>query len=248
MPLGGYASLAPLARFKKVLARPAVVIGLFVLAGFAALGLDMQIAAAVRYGNANDFLAKLCDLAEVFAHGVGVTVILAIAYVLDPRRRADTVRVGTVALSAGLAANLLKMTVARMRPNYFLDGTSVSDSFAGWLPGVFAGSSAQSFPSGHAATAVAFALGLAWMYPRGARIFAALAVLASVDRVLKGHHFASDVFWGGALGYGVASVVLHMPLLPVVGPFTLRLFRAEEAASVETTSDKRQTVPIRRAA
>ena len=80
-------SPAPLARLKKLLARPAVVTGLLVLAGFLVLGLDMPIAEAVRYGKANDFLAKLCDLSEVFGHGVGVVTILAIAYLLDPTRR-----------------------------------------------------------------------------------------------------------------------------------------------------------------
>jgi membrane-associated phospholipid phosphatase len=49
--------------------------------------------------------------------------------------------------------------------------------------------------------AVAFAIGLGWLYPRGRYVFMTLAVLAAVQRIAGSAHFLSDVFWGGSLGY-----------------------------------------------
>jgi undecaprenyl-diphosphatase len=64
-----------------------------------------------------------------------------------------------------------------------------------------------SFPSGHAATAFATAVVLAFVYPRQTGVFLGLAVLVGLSRILLGAHFPSDVLAGALLGSGVALAV-----------------------------------------
>ncbi|WP_159672054.1 bifunctional phosphatase PAP2/diacylglycerol kinase family protein [Streptomyces mexicanus] len=64
-----------------------------------------------------------------------------------------------------------------------------------------------SFPSGHAASAAAFAAGVALESPAWGAAVAPLAVSVAVSRVYTGVHFPSDVLAGAALGVGAAFAV-----------------------------------------
>jgi undecaprenyl-diphosphatase len=64
-----------------------------------------------------------------------------------------------------------------------------------------------SFPSGHATTAFAAAVLLALWYPRWAPIFAGLAALVGLSRIVLGSHFPSDVLAGALLGSLIALAV-----------------------------------------
>jgi len=184
---------------------PLYVSSALVLAGMVALTVDVRIAGLLRFGAAPDEIEKVCKLTEVFGHGLGVLLVAVAIYMLDPARRSSIGCLLAAALGSGLVANLLKLTLARTRPNYSdLSGT-VTNTFVEMLPFGYGGARAQSFPSGHAATAIGLAVALVWIYPRGAKLFATLACLSAVDRVMKGHHFASDVLWGAAIGYAIAS-------------------------------------------
>ncbi len=57
-----------------------------------------------------------------------------------------------------------------------------------------------SFPSGHSASAAAFATGLALETPRLAIPVGALALAVGASRVVTGVHYPSDVFSGFAIG------------------------------------------------
>lgn len=70
-----------------------------------------------------------------------------------------------------------------------------------------------SFPSGHAASAAAFATGVALESPRSAVVVAPLAAGVAYSRVHVGAHWLSDVVAGAALGAGVA--LLGRLVLPV---------------------------------
>jgi membrane-associated phospholipid phosphatase len=182
---------------------------LLALLGVAAMSIDMPIARWVKEGYVPDEVKRICDLAEVFAHGYGIFAILVATWVLAPDRRAGLPRIFCAWIVAGLSANVVKMLVSRRRPIKLHDlSISVFDTFHGWLPFTSAGSAGQAFPSGHTTGAVALALGLAWLLPRGKWLFATLALLAAAQRMVSGYHYLSDTLWGAALGWFCAAAFL----------------------------------------
>ena len=146
--------------------------------------------------------------AEVFGNGFGVLAILLAVAALDTLGRGKIFRLAAGSLGAGLAANILKITVSRARPHALdLAAVDVAETFGGWLPLISAGPGGQSFPSAHTATAVGLAAGLAATYPRGRWLFAGLAVGVALQRMFLGWHFPSDVFVGALLGIATAWLV-----------------------------------------
>ena len=99
----------------------------------------------------------------------------------------------TVAFS-GLIANLFKNLIGRARPKF----TEVGHV---WQSMPFHDSYRfASFPSGHATTAGALAIGLALLFPR-ARVFFILAgIWIAISRPALGVHFPSDVLAGFCFG------------------------------------------------
>lgn len=65
----------------------------------------------------------------------------------------------------------------------------------------------SSFPSGHAASAAAFAAGMAIESPRWGLVVAPIAASVAFSRIYTGVHYPSDVVAGAALGLGAALVV-----------------------------------------
>ncbi|MER5888754.1 phosphatase PAP2 family protein [Streptomyces sp. NPDC001941] len=66
-----------------------------------------------------------------------------------------------------------------------------------------------SFPSGHAASAAAFATGVCMEYPVAGLVIAPLAATVAFSRVYVGVHYPSDVLVGIALGVGAAVATCH---------------------------------------
>lgn len=66
-----------------------------------------------------------------------------------------------------------------------------------------------SFPSGHSASAAAFAAGIALESPVWGAVVAPVAFSVAMSRVYTGVHFPSDVLAGAALGVGAAFAVRH---------------------------------------
>ncbi|WP_405508159.1 bifunctional phosphatase PAP2/diacylglycerol kinase family protein [Streptomyces purpurascens] len=64
-----------------------------------------------------------------------------------------------------------------------------------------------SFPSGHAASAAAFAAGVALESPVWGAVVAPVAASVALSRVCTGVHFPNDVLAGAALGVGAAFAV-----------------------------------------
>ena len=67
-----------------------------------------------------------------------------------------------------------------------------------------------SFPSGHSASAAAFAAGVALESPAWGAVIAPVAWSVALSRVYTGVHFPSDVLAGAALGVGAAFAVRGM--------------------------------------
>lgn len=76
--------------------------------------------------------------------------------------------------------------------------------------------STPSFPSGHSASAAAFATGVALESPRSGALLAPVAAGVAYSRLHTGAHWLSDVVGGVALGAAVAGAgqLLHPHLVP----------------------------------
>jgi len=107
-----------------------------------------------------------------------------------------------VALS-GIAANIIKFLVGRGRPKMLNgDGLTAFEPFR--LNADF-----HSFPSGHANTAVALAITLAFFFPRLRWMLAAFAALVAASRVIVGTHFVSDAIGGALLAVATTFALRH---------------------------------------
>jgi lipid A 4'-phosphatase len=102
---------------------------------------------------------------------------------------------------SGLVTDLIKIVVGRARPKLLF-----ADGFHGFTWGATQ-SDYWSFPSGHATTVAALAVGLTLLWPRGAALYAALALLVAASRIIIGVHYVSDVLTGLAIGGGTAWAI-----------------------------------------
>jgi undecaprenyl-diphosphatase len=67
-----------------------------------------------------------------------------------------------------------------------------------------------SCPSGHTMMAAAFSVVLLVAWPAGAAISAAITGIIGWSRIALGHHYATDVVIGGALGGMVAAIIANL--------------------------------------
>ena len=131
-------------------------------------------------------------------------------------RRTELCRVIAAAYGGGLVVDVIKAVVDRVRPRAAdLQGTvsalaTFSEQAATWAreQGATSASDFNSFPSGHSATAAGLAAALAWKYPRGAWVFAALAAAGAAQRVVSLAHYPSDACLGAAIGLATAAMFL----------------------------------------
>ncbi|WP_327145881.1 bifunctional phosphatase PAP2/diacylglycerol kinase family protein [Nocardia sp. NBC_01327] len=157
---------------------------------------DRAISGAVARIPASPVDIGMLRLTRSADHGLlwaGVAVVLA-AQPGATRRAAlrGVVSVGGASLTANL---VLKTLFARRRP--------AADLLPPFRRLINAPTS-SSFPSGHSATAVAFATAVAMESPRAALVVAPLAATVAYSRVHTGVHWASDVVAGAAVGSAVA--------------------------------------------
>ncbi len=198
-------------------------------AAAAALSIDVSVSRWCVAGNCPKLIDYFLSSAEWFGNGIGVLLLALVIHQLDPPRRWALPRILATALLAGLAADVCKLLVVRIRPEHFNFEGGVWSTFHGWLPLTSAGSAGQSFPSGHTATAFGLALALSWLYPKGRWLFPAFAALVACQRVESGVHYLSDVLLAAAVGCLVASAFLR------VGPIP-KLFDALESRWRESRS------------
>ncbi|CAN5192375.1 bifunctional phosphatase PAP2/diacylglycerol kinase family protein [soil metagenome] len=123
-------------------------------------------------------------------------------------RRAAARGVGSLAVSSALTNLIAKRVFDRVRP--------VGDG----VPLIRRPKRApitSSFPSGHSASAAAFATGVAMESPLLGAALAPLAAAVGYSRVHVGVHYPGDVAAGAALGAGVALATRHWwPVHPAV--------------------------------
>ena len=185
----------------------------FAIASVLAMSIDIRIASVFKNGLPKTFrsLGEFLEICETFGHGYGVTLILIAVVVLDPQRWKCLPWLISGSLGSGMMANLLKLSIHRIRPRDFdLTNATVWDTFSRGSDNL---KEMQSMPSAHTATAVGLAVMLSAIYPRGRWYFAVLAILVGLQRIATSAHFPSDVCAGAAVGclFGMISCVSIKP-------------------------------------
>jgi membrane-associated phospholipid phosphatase len=173
--------------------------------------LDVQLSQWARQVDFSGDLEKTVQLSEAFAHGSGVISVFIILLWTDVSNRRRLWSAAIYVLTVGVLANVAKYFLPRLRPN---SGIEIEDVHASWLPalsGIGRRSYELSFPSGHSATAVAFAIALSMVYPRGKWFFATLALMAIWQRIYCGAHYPSDCIAGAGVALAIASLWRFSP-------------------------------------
>jgi membrane-associated phospholipid phosphatase len=115
-------------------------------------------------------------------------------------RRAAVNGLASTALTSAVVNLLLKPLGRRRRPDRSLHGVPTSRQVA--MP------RSTSFPSGHSASAFAFATGVASALPEAGIPLSAAASLVAYSRVHTGVHYPLDVIAGSVTGMALAPLAV----------------------------------------
>jgi undecaprenyl-diphosphatase len=121
-------------------------------------------------------------------------------------RRAALRGVFAIGGASAISSGVLKRLLPRRRPSL--------DAFP--FNGLHRRPVSSSMPSGHAASAAAFATGMAMELPAAAAPLGALAAAVAYSRIYNGVHYPGDVVFGAAIGIAVAGATAKV--WPLVDP------------------------------
>lgn len=189
--------------------RLALAAAILVVAAIAAFHVDCSVAQWFKLRQGPRYFHDLSAICELFGRAECVLLVAILIWRLDPARLWAIPGLATTALLSGLAADGVKMLIARARPHHFDFLGSVWSSFGPWLPLGSLGSPNQSFPSAHTATATGLAIALMVVYPSARGLFCMAPILVAYQRMDCGAHFFSDVLCGAAAGCLVAAVAIR---------------------------------------
>ena len=175
----------------------------------AAFSVDCMVAQWFFQRRGPRYLHDLATISELFGRGECVLLVAILIWRLDRSRLWAIPGLAATALLSGLAADAVKMLIARVRPHHFDFLKGVWSSFGPWLPLGTLGSPNQSFPSAHTATAMGLAISLIVIYPAARWLFCLAPLLVAYQRMDSGAHFLSDVLCGAAVGCVVAAITLR---------------------------------------
>jgi membrane-associated phospholipid phosphatase len=164
--------------------------------------LDAAIYAAVATTPTPTFDRALGSLSRAANHSklwIGAAAVLAIAGGPHGRRAAAS-GVASLGVTSAVVNLALKPLGRRRRPDRI--GAAVPVTRHVVMP------ASTSFPSGHSASAFAFASGVGASLPVAAVPLRAVATLVAYSRVHTGVHYPADVVAGSVLGGAVAPIVV----------------------------------------
>ncbi len=163
--------------------------------------LDARLHARVRRLPTTRVDGWLRRLSEFADHGkLWLVVGLALGLKKGAPRRAAVRGLGSMAVSSALVNVVLKRVFGRVRPD--VEAVASSRSL-GRAPHT------SSFPSGHSASAAAFATGVALEAPWAGALIAPVALGVGYSRVHVGVHYPGDVVAGFAVGGAIAAASQH---------------------------------------
>jgi membrane-associated phospholipid phosphatase len=163
--------------------------------------LDVAIYAAIAETptpSLDRLLSRLTQASNYWRLWLGSAAILA-ATRGACGRRATVAGLASAAVSSAVANLVIKPLGRRRRP----DPNDMVPARRAPVPG------STSFPSGHSATAFAFATGVGSVLPREAIPIRVLAAAVAYSRVHTGAHYPSDAIAGALLGTMLAQVTSH---------------------------------------
>jgi membrane-associated phospholipid phosphatase len=124
----------------------------------------------------------------------------ALLLVSTPRaRRAGTCGLAAIAATSAVANLVVKPLGRRRRPDRAAEAVPAARHVA--MPG------SRSFPSGHAASAMAFATAVGRVMPELGVLLRGLAIVVGYSRVHTGVHYPGDVLAGALLGAAIGDLV-----------------------------------------
>jgi|Tabmets5t2r1_1033131.scaffolds.fasta_scaffold01204_4 membrane-associated phospholipid phosphatase len=116
-------------------------------------------------------------------------------------RRAARMGLSSVALTSAAVNLAIKPLARRRRPDRDTGGVPLSRHVP--MPVT------RSFPSGHTASAFAFATAVGHVLPREALVLRMLAAAVGYSRVHAGVHFPGDVLLGALIGTSAAQITVY---------------------------------------
>jgi undecaprenyl-diphosphatase len=119
-----------------------------------------------------------------------------------PGRRAAADGLASIGLTSAVVNLVLKPLAGRRRPNRDTQHVPVARQVA--MPG------STSFPSGHAASAFAFASGAGYALPAVGFPLNAAAAIVAYSRVHTGVHYPVDVIAGSVAGAALAPIAVAL--------------------------------------
>ncbi|MGQ0634773.1 MAG: glycosyltransferase [Planctomycetaceae bacterium] len=181
-------------------------------AALMALAIDIPVARWLVRDGALKPLHGLLESLEPFGQPTAVLFVAAAVWLCAAGGRYAAPRILALSLGSGLAADVVKVLVARARPNHFDLARSSADTFRGLLPGL-GDYGMQSCPSAHTAVAVGFAISLSGLFPAGKPLFLAAAAAVALQRIEAGAHFVSDTLWGASIAWAMHFLLqsVHLP-------------------------------------
>ena len=186
-------------------------------AGLYAYDSDIQV---WSQKNRNDTTDRIAKIFTPFGNGLytvpALGLFYAYGYAADDSKARKTALLGIESFIVSSAfTGVLKFATHRYRPS---DGGRYDQ----WDGPSFSGSN-LSFPSEHTSSAFAIATVLANEYNDNIFVGAlsySVATMVALSRINDNEHWASDVFFGAAIGYFTAKTItaLHKPCLLYTSP------------------------------